>query len=321
MLEKDKIRFYKKLLVFLFFLIVAAIFWFLNILNRDYTTDLQYPVRYINLPNEKVLVNNLPSNLSLHVTGHGYTLLKHIVSKKPLPIIFDVNSFVLNLLDDSVNQKFYVLSRVASSKISNQLSGELEILEIFPDSIIFVFSDVVKKKLPVKPVLDLEFEKQFMIKGVITSTPDSVEVQGPNSVIDTMQYAYTKRTRIQKVNESITKSVFFEEYDQVSYSKKRVILNIPVEQFTEAGLKIPITAVNVPDKYSLKLFPGEINVSYMVALSDYDNIIPQHFMAVADYKLLEKGKPQKLTIQLSRVPDNIVILRYYPEAVDYIIEK
>jgi hypothetical protein len=321
LVERDKVKFYQKLLVFFFFLVVATIFWFLSALNRDYTADLQYPVRYTNLPKGKVLINQLPENLTLKVTGHGYTLLKHRLSRKLLPIIFDVNSFILSSIEDTVNQKFYVLSRVAHSKITNQLSSEIEIQEILPDSIIFVFSDVTSRKLAVKPVLNLEFEKQFMVKGAIKSIPDSVDVEGPQSLLDTMQYAYTQLVNIAKVKETQSKTVGFEEFDQVYYSEKKVTVDIPVEQFTETSLKIPIATVNVPEGLTLKLFPAEITVSYMVALSDYDKIKPQHFMATADYLLLENGNPQKLRIQVERMPEHIVFIRHYPESVDYIIEK
>lgn len=319
--EKDKVKFYQKLLVFFFFLIVATIFWFLSALNRDYTTDIQYPVRYTNLPRGQVLMNQLPENLTLKVTGHGYTLLRHRLSRKLLPIIFDVNSFILSSLEDTVNQKFYVLSRVAQNKIANQMSSEINILEILPDSIIFVFSDVAIKKLPVKPVLNIEFESQFMVKGTITAVPDSVDVEGPRSLLDTLQYAYTQAIRILNVKETQSKKVGFAEFDQVFYSEKGVTVNIPVEQFTETSLKIPIVPVNVPEELSLKLFPAEITVSFMVALSDFDKIKPHHFIATADYILLENSSPQKLRIQVSRLPENIVFIRHYPESVDYIIEK
>jgi hypothetical protein len=321
LVERDKVAFYKKLLVFLFFVIVATIFWFLSALNRDYTTDIQYPVRYTNLPAGKVLVNELPSGLNLIVTGHGYTLLKHRLSRRLSPLIFDVNSFALSSLEDSINQRFYVLSRVANSKISSQLSSSIEILEILPDSIIFVFSEVTEKKLAVKPVLKLEFEKQFMVKGNINSEPDSVLVRGPSSILDTLQYAYTREIEHQKVKDGLNETVSFRELSQVRYSAKEVNVTIPVEQFTEARLRIPIMPVNVPEDFSLKLFPAEITVTYMVALSDYDKIKPQHFMAVADYNQLENQMPAKLRIQVSRVPEQVVFIRHAPDAVDYIIER
>lgn len=321
LVERDKVKFYQKLLVFFFFLVVATIFWFLSALNRDYTTDIQYPVKYTNLPKGKVLMNELPENLTLKVTGHGYTLLKHRLSRRLLPIIFDVNSFILSSIDDSVNQKFYVLSRVAQNKITNQLSSEIGIQEILPDSIIFVFSDVTSKRLPVKPVLNIEFESQFMVKGAITSIPDSVDVEGPQSMLDTMQFAYTQALAIAKVKETQSKTIGFREFDQVYYSGKEVTVNIPVEQFTETSLKIPIVPVNVPEELSLKLFPAEITVSFMVALSDFDKIKPHHFIATADYILLENNPSQKMRIEVSRLPENIVYIRHYPESVDYIIEK
>ncbi len=321
LVEEDKVKFYHKLLVFLFFVFVATIFWFLSALNRNYISDIQYPVRYTNLPAGKVLVNDLPGNLSLKVSGHGYTLLRHRLSKQLLPLIFDVNSFALSSIEDTVNQSFYVLSRVAQNKIAGQLSNEIQILEIQPDSIVFVFSDIARRKLPVKPMLDLQFERQFMVKGKITATPDSVEVEGPKSVIDTMQFAYSAMTRIGNIRGTVEKSLEFRELDQVRYGEKKINVRIPAEQFTESSIKIPIVPVNVPEGLTLKLFPAEITLFYMVALSDYERISAANFTAVADYSLLEGLMPPKIRIQLGRTPDNIFYIRHFPESVDYIIER
>lgn len=321
-IEKSKVKFHKSLLIFLFFVFVATIFWFLSALNLSYTTLINYPVKYTNPPEGVVLVNPPPENLSLKVTGHGYTLLRHKISKEIIPIIFDLNAFVLQTLGDKSKQQFYVLTRAAHTKIANQLSREIEVLEISPDTIFFIFSDAYKKKLPVKPVLNLEFEKQFMIKGDVKVYPDSVYVEGPKSLVDTMKYAYTNEITLNNIRDSVSHYLTIKDVNQVTYSHSRVSLNFQVEQFTEASLKIPITQINVPEQYSLKLFPDEITAYYLVALSDYENIKTRHFMAIADFHLLgNDAPPAKLKIKMSRIPEQIILIRYFPESVDYIIEK
>lgn len=319
--EKERVQLYKKLLVFLFFLFVAAVFWLLSALNREYTDEILYPVKYTNLPEDKILVNDLPESLILKVSGHGYSLLKYQLSKRLLPIVFDVNSFALNAIEDSISQKFYVLSRVARTRIASQISSDINILEIQPDSLVFEFSNISSKKLPVYPVLNLGYEQQFMLKGQMSIKPDTVRVSGPRTVIDTMQAAYTNELTIERLKETMTRTVGFVEIPQVRYENKRVSVSIPVEQFTEASIRVHILPVNVPEGLTLKLFPATINVFYHVALSDYDKIQPQHFMAIADYKEIERLNPLKINVQLTRFPDYILILRKYPESVDYIVEK
>ncbi|MFO7922286.1 MAG: hypothetical protein R6U58_01165 [Bacteroidales bacterium] len=306
-------------MVFLFFLVVSAIFWFLSALGRQYTTSIEYPVRYTNFPENMVMVGELPSNLELTVNSHGYTLLRYYISRRLLPIIFDVNSFSLNRLPDTNTRNFYILSSVAANRISGQLGADIEILDIRPDTLFFSFTDMVSRKLPVKPVYDLQFERQFMIKGSIAVEPDTLIVSGPASVIDTMEFVPTRTLRLTGVNEPVRRDLDIPEIDMLDFSENSVSVTIPVEQFTEAGLKVPVEPLNLPDTLTMKTFPADITVSFMVALTDYDRVNPSQFLAVADYKSPAPGNG-RLEVRLVRHPEFIRSPRFYPRTVDYIIE-
>ncbi len=315
-----RIKLDRRALVFLFFLVISTIYWFLNAMGREYTARLNYPVRYINYPDKMVMVGELPSDLELTVNAHGYTLLKYYISRRLMPIVFDVNSFSLNKLPDTETSNFYLLSSVANTRIAGQLGADIEILGIRPDTLFFSFTDMVNRKLPVNPVLDLAFEPQFMIKGNIRVEPDSVTVSGPASIIDTMQFVHTVPLRMRGLNESVLKTVNISSLDMLGFSERRVLVDIPVEQFTEASVKVVIETVNIPNSMIMKTFPAEITVSYLVALTDYDKVSPQQFVAMVDYKSISSG-PGRLAVNIIKQPEFIKAVRYTPLVVDYIIER
>lgn len=309
----------RRVMVFLFFLVVSTIFWFLSALGKEYTTNLRYPVRYTNFPDKMVMVGDLPSSLELTINAYGYTLLKYYISRTIIPIVFDVNSFALNRLPDSETRNFYILSSVASARISGQLGADIQILDIRPDTLLFRFTEMVTRILPVRPVTDIEFEQQFMISDTIIAEPDSVAVSGPASLIDSMRFIPTVPLILKGLSKSARKAVNLAEYDMVSYSERRVWLNIPVEQFTEATTSIPIETVNLPDNLMLKTFPPAVRVSYLVSLTDYDRVNLQQFRAVVDYNaLMPDGS--RLTVKILKQPDFIKMLRFYPQSVDFVIE-
>ena len=72
----QRLRLDRRVVVFLFFLVVSSIFWLLSALDKEYTVDLRYPVRYTNFPDKQVLVGELPSDLELTVSTYGFTLVK-----------------------------------------------------------------------------------------------------------------------------------------------------------------------------------------------------------------------------------------------------
>lgn len=307
-------------MVFLFFVLISAIFWFLGALSREYTTQLRYPVRYTNFPENMVLAAELPASLDLTINAHGYTLLKYYIGRRLLPIVFDVNSFSLNRMPDSETNNFYILSSVARTRIAGQLGADIDLLDIRPDTLFFSFSEMVRKILPVHPVLELEFEKQFMIYGNVGVEPDSVTVSGPAHLIDTMKFVPTSAVTVRGITGSVTRTVQLRNYDKIGFSENRIVVRIPVQQFTEASLKVPVEVVNLPDTLTMKTFPSDVTVSYLVALPDYDRVGPQQFRAVVEY---ESPPPPsgRFSVRLIRQPEYIKAVRFSPQSVDYIIER
>lgn len=323
-IHREKIKFSQKLLIFLFFILVSTIFWFLNALSKDYNTTISYPVHFTNFPKDKILVNKLPSHILLHVNSYGFTLLQHKLKKSLLPIIFNVNSFALNKVPlsnhDIGTSKFYILTSLAKQKIANQLSSEIKIIDISPDTLIFQFANIIKKKVRVKPMLKIDFEKQFMLKGKITIHPDSIILSGPYTILDTIDRVKTKYYFLNKLNKTIKKNLEICDIKNVKFSKKRVIVKVPVEKYTEASLNVQIEVKNLPDSLYLKTFPNDVKISYLVGFSNYDKTKPHHFKAIVDYKSIENNlNNKKIKVKIVKFPRFINSMKHYPKNVEYII--
>lgn len=266
------------------------------------------------------MIGEPPGVLDLTVNAYGYTLLKYYITRRLLPIVFDVNSFSLNRLPDTGTRNFYILSSLATNRIAGQLGADIQILDVRPDTLYFNFSDVVSARLPVKPVLELELDHQFMVKGDILVEPDSITVSGPASHLDTMQFIPTKKLIFKGLKESAGRKIELAETDLINYPISAVTVTIPVEQFTEASIRIPVEPVNLPDSLSMKTFPSEVTVSYLVALTDYEKINSQLFRAVIDYAT-PASSTGRLPVLLLSKPDFIRSVRYTPGSVDFIIER
>ena len=73
--DREQVKFNKQLLIYLFFLVVAICFWYLNALSKDYTTVVNYAVKFTDFPKGKVLVSDMPDKIGLKVKGFGLTFL------------------------------------------------------------------------------------------------------------------------------------------------------------------------------------------------------------------------------------------------------
>lgn len=319
-LDKRNIKADRRLIVFLFFVLLSTIFWFLNQLEEEYVTEISLPVRYTDFPNHKILVNDLPNHFDLRVRAHGYKLLEYKISNKFLPFSINVNSLTLRMHSQSNYSKFFSLTRLLNRDIEDQLRSELEIVSISPDTLFFEFADRIFKKVPVVSRLNIVPASQYMIKGNIQFDPDSITISGANPIVDTIEQVYTKQLDLLDLNKNYNDEVDLAEIRNVKFSDKEVDVIVSIEKFTEGSQKVKLNVINVPDSLIIRTFPKEIMVTYFVALSDYEKVLPQLFEAVVDYNEIA-NQGNKLNISIHNFPDYIQSLRYNPKSVEYIIER
>ncbi len=124
-------------------------------------------------------------------------------------------------------------------KLKNQLRAECEITSIKPDTLFFSFDRIISKQVLVIPKVEVITEKQYFLKGNILVEPDTVKITGPKRILDTIKTVNTRFKKIKGVNETLTRSISLATSKEYSISAKKVVLTIPVEQFTEAEFKVP----------------------------------------------------------------------------------
>jgi hypothetical protein len=311
----------KRLIIFFFFLLLSILFWFLTALNKDYDTILSYPVRYTKIPKELILMNNAVDQLLLDVQSRGFTLLRLKMQSKLYPLALDLNSFSLHSVPGEVPIVLYLVTDLIVNKLQQQLTPDIRIKSVVPDTIMLLLTEKFEKKIAVRPDLDMEFERQYMQVGKLKITPDSLTVSGPENIIDTINFITTEPEKVKGLKKNITMELKLKPVNKLEYSVREVTVNIPVEKFTEGSLKIPIEVINIPDSLFLRTFPANVEITYRVGLSDYKNVNENMFMAVVDYSAKENSIGNKLEVQLVKVPEYVRITNFSPKSVEYIIEK
>jgi hypothetical protein len=311
----------RKLLIFLFFLLLSIVFWFLTALNKDYDTVISYPVRYIKLPRGKVIANEVPDQLNLDVQSRGFTLLRLNLQSRLSPLLFDVNSFSINTIPEQESLTLFIITNQAIEEIQEQLPSEIKIVGVSPDTLFLQLSDKYTKLTPVKLNLELEYEKQFMQVSDLIIAPDSVSLSGPKSLIDTIFSVGTIPEKVTGLKKNTELVLDLKPINKIEFSDQKVVVNIPVEKFTEESIQIPLEVINMPDSLFLRTFPTSIEVTYRVGLSDYNKVSEHMFKAILDYSTIGNSIGNKLTVELIKIPDYVQVTNFSPKNVEYIIEK
>jgi YbbR domain-containing protein len=321
--QKIKNSINKKFLTYLVFILIASVIWYLNALSKDYTDDLKFAVRYTDLPEDKLLTNSPTRHLTLTISAQGFTLLKYKLGLIFSPITMEASFNTLRKTGKPPFDGYYLLTQPLFNKIAAQLSPDVTMKQVSPDTVYFRLSETVRKEIPVKPTLLLQFNKEFLPTGRMIVKPEKVTVTGPKTVIDTMQYVYTRTKSFSKLKDTLRTVIALQPVHQLRYSVNEVSIVQAIERHTEASITVQIESVNVPEGLTMKAFPGTVTVNCMIPVSDYEKLRPQMFRAVVDYFTVKDAKDNqtKAKVTILRSPDNVTNVKIHPANVDYIIEK
>ena len=309
-----------RLIVFSFFFLVATILWYLNKLSYEYSTEIVFPLKFENMPKGKVMVGNPPSSITLGVRAYGYTLLRYRIASCLSPININLSQVPLLQFRDS-ETKHYILTSRARNTIINQLKGELQLERIYPDSLYFEFTQLESKKVRVAHNISYGFERQHMLSGSITLTPDSITISGPSTLIDTINKVVTNQLKLERLTETEIRSVNLQEIDQVGFSHRRVNISIPVEKFTEANFATEVQVKNLPDTLCLVLIPRTVNIKCNVIVSQYRNIGNGAVEVFVDFNDINSSIGNQLRVQMNSRPFVVSNIDFEPKYVEFIIEK
>jgi len=319
--EKRKKGINKDMMIFTFFLFLSFIFWFLNSLEKEIQAEVRYPVRYVNLPENRVLSEDIPSKLTLLLEGSGYSILKIKLYGSRTPVALDVSDVNYRRVRGSSDLNYYIITSGLVQKLTNQLRSECRITSVQPDTLFFSLDRIISRTVPVFADIELTTDKQFFVKGDIIIEPDSVTITGPKKIIDTTSSVSTRKRKLTGLSETVKKNYPLSVNNRFSISEKKVAITIPVEQFTEAGVTVPVKIINTPDSIDIKIFPDEVSVKCLVAISDYKKINDMPFEIVLDIGKADLNSSEKLPVEIINVPPFVKSLRFTPESVDFLIER
>ena len=309
-------------LTYLVFLLIAIVIWYLNALNKELTADLKFAVRYIDLPEDKILTNTPPEYLTLTLNAQGFSLLKYRFGLNFYPVTLEASYQTLRRKSNS-SQEYFLTTQSVFDRIAAQLSSDVKLKLIAPDTLRFLLSETVKKKLSVKPALQLQFDKGFLPRGEMMIEPGEVTVTGPKAIVDTMQYVYTRTKVFRKLKDTFKSSIALQPVHQLRYSVNEVQITQSIERHTEATITAPVEPVNLPEGLTMKVFPGTVTINCMVPVVDYEKLQPYMFRAVVDYNSVKNASDHqaKARVTISRKPDYVTDVTFHPKNVDFIIEK
>lgn len=299
-------------------LLLSSLFWLFLKLSNEYQITIRIPVAYSNLPGNGLVAVELPDSVDAQVSASGFTLFAYRWTNAETPLNLDVRQA------RSLGGGDYALATYAHPERLDGLIGQgLRILQVMPDTIVLSFSGAVEKRVPVRPKAQVSCAPAYRMGDSIRTIPAYVTLVGAEALVKRIEYVETEPKTFTNLDHSINETVKLvlpDDLKQVGMKPGEVNLIIPVGQYTEKRISIPVEAINVPANAVLKTFPDKVDVIFQVPFEDYGKINADMFRVIADFS---KTDPQSSSIQveLVRQPLNIRNLRMEPQRVEYLIRK
>jgi len=304
----------KRFLVLITCLFMAIGAWLFMALNKKYVYTSKTVLYYKNFPQKKAFHPLQSDTVDLQVEGTGWQLLFARLRVKP-------QSISINL--EKLNTRNYVLFAEQLSAVNKQLETSQKIISVSPDTLYFDFTLRTVKRVPVKLVSNLNFVKQYGISGDIEIIPEYITLSGPQDKLQKINDWPTDTLTLRNVQStSVTRvAIAQNKMKNVSIFPTSAEVKVPVDEFTEKIIEIPVKITNNREYYDVKLYPKKVKVTFLVALSKYQQINETYMDAVVDLSEWKISNHNKLRVVLTRFPDFCKLVNISPEKVDFLIEK
>ncbi len=297
-----------------FFLFFSTLIWVLVQLSKEYTQIISFPLAYKNAPMDKSIARTRPVAVEARMQDKGFTLLYYKWFQPDLE---------LDLAQTREEGSQLVYSIDANrEEVARQLDLDFEKTTFLVEEIAIDFQARKKKKIRVVPAIKLHYAVGFSAGKSVQLTPDSVEVAGPQSVIDSVEIIKTRKLELNNVNTDVSGSVKLDTagLGMLSFYRTEVNYTLDVEKFTEGSAKIPVEIVNVPPGERVSVFPQEVTVRYQVNLKRYDMVDASDFRVICDYNDISRGETYLLA-SVSRKPDFVTNVSLSERRIQFIIKR
>lgn len=304
----------RRLSLFFFCLVFAVGAWLFFALSNRYVYEARTLVKYANFPQNKAFHPLQSDTVNLQVEGTGWQLIFSKLRINP-------QSVAVNLKD--LTKRNYVTFSEQLGMINRQLESDQKVISVQPDTLYFDFSTRSVKKVPVRVVKNILFKDQYEISDKIQLMPEYVTVSGPFDDLVQIDVWETEKLKLDDVNGTISANIPLKRpyKANISIYPSAIEVKIPVDEFTEMSMEVPVKILNNRTYRNVKLLPDKVKVTFMVALSNFPKIDRNSFEASVNLEnWVTKSYPQ-LPVKLSRFPDYCRVIRIEPQAIDFLVLK
>lgn len=307
---------WKNLLAFLFFLVLAFVFWLMLFFRRENVENTyKIPLKYANIPNDVVFDNPLPQHIEVRVSGKGSDIFMYSLERKD-SLVVNVEENLGRKVNTIQGQELMQLIRsVFPSSLNTRISA------YYPPMISLATSKLEKKELTVKLDGEIATSRANLVADSAIFIPETVIAYGSGKSLAKLEKAVTEYTVFNNLKATSQLKIKIKAVDGVKFVPDQVEIYIPINEFTERTFEVPIKCRNLPSGMDAKFFPSRVNVSFSATLEEYKKIAPEDFEIKLDYNKFKSNENGRVDLELTEKPSSVRNVRISPSSVEFLFEN
>lgn len=297
-------------------LLLAFSVWMIHNLSLKYNANLSAKVIAICSLDGHENVSAATAEALARGRATGYNIIEsYIKARRPVKVEF--NPSVMQRYD---SERFFVTGDKLV-EYSHLIFGEdITVDHYISDTLFFRFPSVNHKKVPVVPVSILTYKGQYMTRGPLDMTPDSVVVAGDPYLLETVKQVYTTPIRHFEISENISGLAGIEPVKGVNIQAKEVYYSMDVVRYVEFVSEVHVEAVNVPAGKAMMIFPSVVTLRMRCEFPLMDDAEGQQTVYV-DYNDFKTSLGGNCPVRVKNLPKGILSYDVEPVSVRCVEES
>ncbi|MBJ6117529.1 hypothetical protein JAO76_04970 [Pontibacter sp. BT310] len=293
--------------------VAASTFWMLNALNKSYSTQTTYPVRFIYNEKQLVPLKPLPEEVLVNVTAKGWKLLRKALRLEVQP----AEIYIRNIPRNN-----YLLGSALRPALVNAMDG-LQLNFVVTDTLSFNFDSKTSRTVPLQldPKQKLTADG-FEVAGPVKLSPDSVTFVGPSSIVNKISSPFLVRlpsTNL-KASAKVEAPVTYKNQELVKANIEETVATINIKNLVQEERQLLPELVNVPEGRNVLLHPASVIVRYQLFEDSVSLLNRESFKAVLNFANFN-ARDSTIVPELVQKPVGVRKVMLAPQRVKVILQK
>ncbi len=278
-------------------ILAAMVFWVFNAFNKEYSTNLRFPILFEFDGERYVPAEHFPKSVTLNVTGIGWDLFRRRIGVK-------IPSVIIPLERPAEIKK--IVASTLVPVVATQI-GSLKINFVVTDTLYLQIDkrDSHRYKLGAD-VSAVTFREGYGRISPVVVLPDSVKLEGPESrlhaLIDSILLTVENKNVSENFREEVEISFTGSEFVKRDPPVAQVMFEVGQVQAVNKKLKVVLD-------FPIGIVKDSVDASFQVPLNRVEDFKTQSREIVLSISTKYLIKRRSLLPKLSNVPSYAVLLR------------